>query len=199
MSTQVSFTRGNALQTIVFDSATRNMQFTADLTDSPQEAAGLATDGWVNKPDALSLNAMLTDYPISIAGRGVGGTAEAGRAKRLLNELIAVKSAGLVCSVGGIGIGQFDSVRISAINITQDKPLAGAIEFSISFRQSVVADSRTVPLVTKAERKPQAVDDKGKKGTEDADPNKKKESYLHKAKTGIVNGLNQLLPESWTK
>lgn len=198
MATSLSFTRGQSLEQVVFDSATRTATFEADLTDSPQEAAGLVTDGWVNKPDSLSLNVTLTDYPLQKSGGGVGGVAEVGRAARILNQLISVKEAGLVCAVS-TPWRDYTSVRIKTITVNEEKPVAGALTFTILFRQSVVADSQTVPLVTKTERKPQASTDKGKKGSEEGDENKKKESYLHKLKKGITKGYNQLFPEGLLK
>ncbi len=190
MSTELSFTRGNSLQRIVFDSATRSMTFEAELTNSPQEKAAVATDGWINKPDAVTLNCKLTDYPI-------GGLAEPGRAVRLFNELKEVKAAGLVCALA-TPTQSFDALRINRISLTQEKPRTGIMEFSISLQQSVVADSQTVPLVTSAERKPQPLTDKGKKGTGDGS-DKTNKSYAASAVDGIKDGVMQLIPESWKR
>jgi hypothetical protein len=198
MTTELSFTRGQSLKTIPFDTATRQATFSADLTNSPQERGGLTTDGWTNKPDALSLNCTLTDTPLSRPGGGTGATAEVVRAARLLNELIEVKAAGLLCAVS-TPWRQYDSMRIQTIVVNDDKPKSGARAFTITLQQSVVADSITVPQVTASERKPQPSTDKGKKGTDDADANKGKQSYIQKIRKGISGGIKQLIPESFMK
>lgn len=196
MSTEISFTRGQSLKRIVFDTATRVSTFEAELTDSPQERGGLVTDGWIKKPDMLALSCTLTDNPLSRPGGGTGETAEPGRAQRLVNELIDVQAAGLLCAVS-TPWRQYDSMRIKSIVVNDDKPkTAASLAFTVTLRQSVVADSLTVPQVTASERKPQGQVDKGKKGTEDADTNKGKQSYIQKLRKGISGGINQLIPES---
>ncbi len=195
MTTEISFTRGQSLKRIPFDTATRVATFEVELTNSPQEGGGLVTDGWVKKPDRLVLNCTLTDNPLSRPGGGTGATAEVGRANRLLNELIEVQGAGLLCAVS-TPWKQYDSMRINSIVATDDKPKSGSRMFTIALGQSVVADSITVPLVTATERKPQPTTDKGKKGTEETDENKKKQSYIQKIRKGLKDGVNGLIPES---
>lgn len=197
MSTQLTYTRGNTAQTIVFDSATRTAKFSATLTESPQERAATVTDGWINNPDEVTINARLSDYPISSQGGGIGVPAEVGRATRLLNEIIKIKSEGLVCLLK-TPWKDYDSVRIQSISVDESKPTKGHKEFSISFKQSVIANSQTVPLVTRAERKPKPTTDKGSKGTEGAGANKANKSYAATALDKAKAGTKQLLPGFFT-
>lgn len=193
MSTQIVYTRGNSARTIVFDSATRNTKFSAMVTESPQERAASVSDGWINNPDEMTVTAMVTDYPITRSGGGIGQAAEAGRASRIVTELKAIKSEGLLCTVQSPW-QNFSTARIVSIVINEDKPLSGALPVVITFKQSIIADSQTVPLVTPTERKPQPTTDKGGTATGGADAGKANKSYLATGVDGVGKGIKQMFP-----
>lgn len=194
MSTQITFTRGTQARTIVFDFAERKSTFSAQLTDSPQERSSSVTDGWVNDPDSHTLSVRLVDFPIKREAGGSGEPGRVGRAAALLEELISVKREGLLCILQTPWRINTD-VRIRSIAVTEDKTLGNTKAFTIEFRQTKIADSQTVPLVTPVERKPQPSTDKGRKGTGEADENKSKKSWAAGLKDGFSTDLKQLIPE----
>lgn len=194
MSTQLTFTRGTQAKTIVFDFAERKSTFSAQLTDSPQERASALTDGWVNDPDTHTLNVRLVDFPLKREAGGSGEPGRVGRAAALLEELISVKSEGLLCILETPWRINTD-IRIRSITVSEDKNLGNTKAFTIEFQQSRIANSQAVPLVTSAERKPQPITDKGRKGTGDADENKAKKSWAAGLKDGIDPSLKQLIPD----
>jgi hypothetical protein len=189
MATVIAFTRGNALQEISFDSATLSHKFESDISPHPQENGSLVTDNVSRKPQEISGNCLFTDYPLSVAGSGVGGVGEQGRARRLLETLIAVKDEGLTCTVS-TSIGLFDNMKIHSVNVDRTQPMKGAIKFQISLTETMVARSDRVPLAKHTERKPQPKTDKGKQGTGDGDGKKPNVSYAKQLK----NGLSKLVP-----
>lgn len=179
MSTQLTYTRGNTAQTIVFDSAKRSFSFEAELTDSPQERRAVQTDGAINKPSSATLDVQISDYPL-----GGGRAVEVGRAARIFNELIKVKTDFLVCSLVG-GPTEIAQCRIQKIELDQTKPTAGALAFRITLREVLISEARTAPLITPTERTPQKRTDKGDKTTTQADANASNQSYLQKGRNAI--------------
>ena len=200
MATQLSYTRGTQSQLIVFDSATASHKFESEVSPHPQEKGSLVTDNSVRKPQQVSLNVVVTDYPISSAGRGtrqLGSPAsDPGRAQAVLNELIAVKDEGLMCTLI-TAIGVFENMKIQSVTVQRDQPIQGALRLALSLIETIVVRSERVSLVKPTERKPQPKTDKGKKGTDGTTDAKENKSVAKKLKTGIVNGIKQLIPESF--
>lgn len=184
MSTQLTYTRGNSAQTIVFDSCKRSYTFEAELTDSPQEKKAVQSDGAINKPSGAVLDCQITDHPLDGAARHNEPASE-GRANRIFNELLRVKTEFLLCNLVG-GPVALPQCRIQRIELDQTKPLVGTLAFKLTLREVLISELETVPEVTPSERPPQKKTDKGDKSTTDADGNTKNQSYAKKAKNAIV-------------
>lgn len=179
MATSISFRSGNKLQTIIFDAASSiRPSFQSELTVHPVEKGSDVTDGFRKEPDSVTLEALLTDYPLRVDGKGIGQEHEAGRANDILSLLLTLKDSCVKVKLETT-MRNYSNMRIKSINPNTDR-MVGAMRLTIAFVESNVVESETVNVVAK-NRMSTGQSDKGKKEGKEASGKAKSSSFLHKA------------------
>lgn len=179
MATSISFRSGNQLQTIIFDAATSiRPSFKSELSKHPVEKGSDVTDNTRKEPDTVTIDAVITDYPITISGKGIGAAHEAGRSGDILALLLYLKNKGVRVKLETSMRG-YSNMQIDSITPNTDR-MKGAMKVTISFQESQIVESETVNVVVAANRINQGSQDKGKKVGEAATEKQKSSSYAHK-------------------
>lgn len=203
MGTSISFRSGNKLQTILFDAATSiRPTFKNEVTRHPVEKSSDATDGTRKECDEVTLDAVVTDYPLKIDGNGIGAPHEAGRASDILSLLLKLKATGTRVLLQ-TSLRNYANMVIAQIMPNTDR-LKGAIKMVINFVESQTVDSETVDVEVATNRINQKEQDKGEKTPAPASDKDKADSFafkgehsnvgeaLKKAGSQIVRGLSGL-------
>lgn len=139
--------------------------FEADVTDSPVEEGIDATDNVRMKSNLLQVEGILTDFPLSLRGGGIGEAGYAGRAAALFAKLEALQAAGTRFGVD-TGLKFYQGMVIQAMVPLRDKTSRGALRISFSFKTIRTVQTANVPLPK--ERKGEEKKTKGKQPTEAA-------------------------------
>lgn len=166
--------------TIVFDANTNDrVSFESNVTENPVEGGSVKTDNVQKKPAAISIDVLITDYPLSAAGRGIATTspqtpnqltfgtssavrAKPGRALEIIETLQSIQERGARISLE-LGERFFTGLVIKSVTQPRDKPLNGAYRVQIMFAEIQSVDSETVVLKQVSKAKP--VKNSGKQTT----------------------------------
>jgi hypothetical protein len=190
VSTTITFTQGNAVESITFDvTNSETPSFDADVTEHAVEFGVANNDNVRAKPVSLRLDVTVTDYPISTKGRGIGGAPEKGRAARILAKLVDLRAEGTRLFVE-TGLRVYENMVIKNIVSPRDKALNGALRITLHLVEVKTVRSANVqvrlsPTNTKAKQKVQA----GKQPTTQANEATKRKSWLASGADKASDGL----------
>ena len=193
MATSITFEQGNTVDTIVFDvTNSETPTFDADVSEHAVELGTANNDNVRAKPTALRLDVTVTDYPISTKGRGVGGAPERGRAARILEKLVTLRTDGIRLFVE-TGLRVYENMVIKSLSSPRDKALSGTLRFSINLIEVKTVRSESVPVKlsptnTKAKPKVQG----GKQPTTPTNDATKKKSWLASGADNASGGLKSV-------
>ena len=190
MATRITYTdAGNQTQEIVFD-ATVNETSTsaAEVTEHPIEQGSNIADHVRKRSDALKLEVVATDYPITAKGRGIGAAATPGRAAQIRSKLEGLQKDGVLLIVES-GAKLYANQVLKEIGISRDKAIAGALRFTLQFVEMRIVTTETVPVATRAA---QPGTDQGKKTGKSASEADKKKSWAASAKDKAPEALKAL-------
>lgn len=162
----ISWLSGTKLQAVTLDvSKSERHTYDAEITDSPVEEGINETDNVRVKPKVVAIEAILTDYPLSLRGGGIGDAAAVGRSGQIFGQLEELQKAGTRIGLD-TGLKFYNSMVIQSMTPMRDKNTRGALRLSFVFKEIRTATSKSVPLP--AERKAQTKKTGGKQPTKDA-------------------------------
>ncbi len=176
MASTVTYQNGQGLEVITFD-VTNSERHThdADVTEHPLELGAATNDHVRAKPADLSLDVTVTDYPLSQGGGGIGVRPEVGRAARIFDRLVTLRTDGTVLTVE-TGARAYSNMVLKSVTVPRDKALSGALRISLQFKEIKIVRSESVPVrVASTKAKPKV--NGGKQPGTNADDAKKSKSY----------------------
>lgn len=184
MSTSITFRSGNKLETITFDSTTSiRPTFRNEVSKHPVEQGSTATDNSRKEPAAVSIEGLLTDFPLTIRGGGVGGAGEKGRAGGVLDLLLYLKDKGVRVTLRTT-LRSYSNMVIESVSPNSDR-LKGAIKVAITFTEVQIVASEVVDIQRASNRIGQGKAEKGKQNTTEATPKERGKSW---AASGVDQG-----------
>lgn len=190
MGTTITFEQGNAVDTIALDvTNSETPTFDADVTEHAVELGTANNDNVRAKPTALRLDVTVTDYPISTKGRGIGGAPEKGRAARILEKLVNLRTEGTRIFVE-TGLRVYENMVIKSVSSPRDKALNGTLRITLNLVEVKTVRSESVPVKlsptnTKAKPKVQG----GKQPTTPTNDATKRKSWLASGADNASDGV----------
>jgi hypothetical protein len=196
MATTITYPVDDAeliFDSIVFDANTNDrVTFAVNITENPVEGGSVNTDNVQEKPFTVSVDALITDYPLSGAGGGIATTspqtpnqlvfgsssavrAKPGRALEIIETLQTIQARGARVSLE-LGERFFTGLVIQTVTVPRDRPLNGAYRIQIAFLSIITAESETVVLKQVSKAKP--VKNSGKQTTTPAPDAVRRKSSL---------------------
>lgn len=154
---------GLVFDSIVFDANTNDrVTFDAEVTENPVEAGSNSTDHVRPKPAPVSFDAVVTDYPLTTAGRGIATTspqtpgqvsfgsasavrAKPGRALEIIETLKSLQARGARVTLE-LGERFFSDMVIKTVIIPRDKPTTGSYRVQVAMVPIKIVASETVKL-----------------------------------------------------
>lgn len=122
-----------------------------DVPEHPVETGANISDHVRKKPEALSVDGILTDYPLE-SSRGdfkfvaaSGQTPGPGRARAMYEKLEAMRDSGTVIEVFA-STKNYPNMLIRSLNRTHDKSTSGAFKFTAQLTEIRMAESQLVPV-----------------------------------------------------
>ena len=214
MSTSITFPTsidGASFDSIVFDvNKGDRVSFEADITDNPIERSSAAADHVRARPVTVSIDALITDYPISTSARGalqqvsaiasnpqaalgLSNRTQPGRSVEILETLRSIQSDGRECLID-LGDRAFSNMAIKSITVPRDRPLSGAFRVQISFQQIRTVRSQTVEVAPPTQTlREQPARKAGKQATTVAAPSQARKSWAASGFDGISDGFKKLI------
>jgi len=194
LTTLIYKTTSNAVDSVSFDAVvTEQYTSESDVTEHPVEKGANVTDNVREKPKALRLNAILTDYPVPGVQPTFGtvSAASKGRAAAVYEQLEKLKAAGALVEVRSAR-RTYTSMVISSLDETKDaKSGKGAVRFTMALRQITFVDSQVVPIKITNLNKGKNKQEGGKQTPTPAEEAEKKKSLLVRAVDGISDAFKK--------
>jgi hypothetical protein len=158
-------TSTNQLDSVSFEAVvTERYASRSVVTDHPVEKGANVADHVRSKPDTLTIDAIITDYPIANRQTTFGSspTAAKGRASDVFNQLALLKAAGALVEVRSAR-RTYESMVIDGLDENKTKDTGrGAVRFTMTLRRVRFVDSQVVPIKITKLNKAKAKHDDGK-------------------------------------
>lgn len=193
------------LDTLVLDASLSEIHDSdADVTEFPVEQGSDITDNVRIKPKALQVEALISDFHLSNAGRAQassGGPPRSqrplkgniGDAKTTLAKLEDYQASGILIDVE-TGLKSYRNMVIKSLRTPRDRKVsvgndqrAGSVKVTIILQSIILASSQSV-VIKQSIPKGQAVTPKGQKTATGADAGKENQSLAVKS----LNGMGEL-------
>lgn len=159
MATKItfSFKAGGSPQVIIMDATLQEIyESKADITDFPVEVGSNIADGIRRRPVGLTIDGLVTDFPLASDGRSftpssaVFGlarpSAEETRSKSVLATLEKLQEDGVIFKVE-TGLKQYKDMGLENIRVTRDKTTGNSIRAMLTMKALKIVQSQTVTVV----------------------------------------------------
>jgi len=175
MATKLQFTfrDGNNLDTIILDATlTERHSYQADVTESPVEKGANVSDNIRAKPDVLSIEGFIADFPLANDGRSktnsAGPTAQnrppsvGERSKNALAQLRRLQTEGVLITVS-TAVTEYKSMCLQSCEVSRNSKLGAGIPVSLVLKQINQVETKRVQVVRAKENKGKPKVKEGKK------------------------------------
>lgn len=172
-----SVSESGEAQVITFDATiSQSHDGESDITDQPIEKGADLSDHVRPMPRTLDLEVLVTDYPLSVRGGGIGEPGFTGRAQGIFDTLDKMREDATECRVV-TRLRTYDSMLVKAVRTVVDNKLKKALRLQITFKRVTIATSQSVPVQVAANRTGQSSASKGPQQTTQPTANQSK-SFL---------------------
>lgn len=200
---------GFVFDQITFDAnKTDRVVFDAEVTDNPVEG-DFTTDNVRAKPVTVSVDVLVTDYPLSTAARGalqqvqaiasnpqaaagLDNRTQPGRALRVIETLEAIQRDGRLVLLD-LGDRVFANMAIQSISVPRDRPLVGAFRIQIAFKNVKLVRSQTVALAQPTAPRNQPLAKLGKQTPAPATEAQARKSWAAQGADGVSSGFKKFI------
>lgn len=200
---------GSTFDVISFDSSKNDrVTFDAEITDNPVEG-GFTTDHVRAKPVTISVDVLVTDYPLSTSARGalqqvqaiasnpqaaagLDNRTQPGRALQVIQTLEAIQSDGRLVLLD-LGERAFANLAIQSVTVPRDRPLVGAFRIQIALKAVKIVRSQTVALNQPTAPRNQPVAKIGKQTPAPATEAQARKSWAAQGADGVSSGFKKFI------
>lgn len=192
---QLVFQDSGVIDTIVLDATIKeSYAITADVTDFPVEEGSDIADNIRRKPDGLTIEGVVTDFPLKNDGRFQTSSGGATGSQRLPAPVPSEARSRAVLKTfeqwidnGQLlqietGLKRYKNMAPTSITPSRDKDTKNALRFSLTFKSVVVASLQTVSVKPVNEPKAKTKKPDGKKTGKDADTAQKDKRSIAKGR-----------------
>lgn len=151
------------------------------FTENPVERGADIVDHKREKPNALSLTGIVTNTPIPEDQREADGANK--RAEAAFTRLLELRASGELFTVK-TKRRTYNNAAIASLVVPGDASIGDALQFSVTFREIRIADSKRVQLKTTT-NKGQKKKEKGKETGKEVTDQQQKKTWLE---SGIEAG-----------
>jgi hypothetical protein len=145
------------------------------ITEHPVETGANITDSVHEKPDTITLECVVTDYPLKSSGLPV----EAGRASGMWAELKRLQKVGKIFQIRTT-LEFYDDMLIRSLSAPVTAKEKGAVRFSLVASKLRFADTETTAIKLTKLTKAQGKKDGGKQTGTEATEAEERKSILYR-------------------
>jgi hypothetical protein len=152
--------------------------FENELTENPVERGAAVVDHRRSKPNGVTIVGIVSNTPIKQEDREADGANQ--RAEAAFTRLLELREAGELFTVK-TKRRTYNNMAIVSLVVPADASIGDALQFSVTFREIRVVDSKTVKLKTST--------NKGKKKQEKGKETGKEVTDQQQKKTWLEGGI----------